>query len=501
MANRSRGVFGGARKFGRAVAILAVVLGTASVLGSTRAAAHTTCSGSGPVNHFTITLPSSPFAATAGTPFTATVTAKDHCNNTVTTYNGSGTLSSNLTSSPNGSQPSGPSTINFTSGISSPSVTAVAAVSNQTATLTFSATGFTPVTTLGFSVNPGPPDHLAFTQQPNVGGSSRWLLKTNGSLTKFAATVTIYDAFGNVATNAPNNKVTLALNQAAGLTGQLGGGSLAPTNGVATFTGLTVDQTDIGYAVTPSYTTLTGPKSAPFSVYLTKADCAGQCTINQLNVDNNTTAQALGNGSFAFLGVATVDFTANGMPAGCQTYAKDIANSPPAPVVVEDTRSALGGALDVTYGISKALLQKLFGSTSGSQFVPICVGARRIALNAATNTTYAVPCDQPYNGQDQTGTGWWGKKLDANGKFDQTQLSQALCDSNPNDPGYGYFWGIIGSFQDRTNSNSSLQIDPTVNPTVTGWSSGSNYRFFTIEFPGSSGAGIFAGVPWDGWMG
>jgi hypothetical protein len=472
------------------------------MFGLAQASARTAaCSGNGPVRYFTLTLPSANFTATAGTAFHPTVTAVTSCGATAVGYNGSGTLSSNLAASPNGTNPTVPSPINFVGGISSPSVIAVKAVSDGSARLTFSASGFTAVQSLGFSVNPGPPDHVEFAQQPNFNTNSSWLLNTkNGSLTQFAATVNIYDAFENLATqeNGPD-KVTLALNQATGLTGQLANGSSKPTDGVAKFTNLTVDQTNIGYTLTASYKSATTATSAPFSVFLTTNQCNGACSINQFNVDPNTTTQVQGNGSFSFLGVATVNPGATGMPPpGCTNYAADVANGAPAPAVVADMRTAVGGTLTVTYGISKTLLQKLFGSTSGSQFVPICVGARRIAL--VGNQVVAVNCNDSLNGQPQTA--WLGKTLDNNGKFVQGSVSPAQCDSTLGDPGYGYWWGIIGSFQDATSSNPALEIDPSINPTVTGWSSGSTYRFFTIQFPASSGgpSSPFANNPWDSWM-
>jgi hypothetical protein len=501
-------------KLGRWAGIVAVVVGVVSILGLSRAAAGTTCGG--PVTGFTIGLAAS--SQKAGTPFTATVTAVNHCGATVTTYAGSGQLSSTLSKSPSpvsatptatdvtGGATTASSilapatvTIHFSGGRSLPSVTAYDAESSKT--LTFSATGFNPVTTSAFTVAPADPNHVEFTQQPNVGGNSSWLLKTGNALTNFGVQVKIYDAYENITQDNGGAKVSLTLNQAAGLTGALSGGSQAPSSGVATFTNLTVDQTDIGYTLTASYENVTTARSAPFSVYLTTQACGGACTIHQFNVDNNTTAQVQGNGSFAFLGVANVDFQAAGLPEGCANYDKAFpSGSAPASVVVAETRTALGGVLDVTYGISKTLLQKLFGSNSGSQFIPICVGARRIALN--NGQTVPVPCNQPYGTDTTPQTGWFGKNLDASGKFDGT-LRQAICENDPNKPGYGYFWSIIGSFQDKTNSNPALEIDPGVNPTVTGWSSGGNYRFFTIEFPASSGLSgtAFANVPWDGWMG
>jgi len=508
-----RTTFGG--RFSREAVVVALAIGVMSVFGLAQASARTACLSNGAVKSFTLTLPNASFAATAGTPFTATVTALTSSGCQATSYNGSGTLTSNLAHAagplPNGTDPTVPSPINFSNGISSPPVTAVKAVSDGSAKLTFTASGFTAVTSPGFSVNPGPPDHVEFSQQPNFNGSSSWLLND-----QFSAQVTIYDRFENVATqeNDPN-AVTLDLNPPApGLGGKVNVGSSVLKNGVDTFTKLTVTQTDLGYTLTASYGNgVTTATSAPFSVYLTKTACGGACSISQFNVDKNTTAQVQGNGSFAFLGVATVDFTASGtlMPDGCQTLAQDYpSGSAPAPVVVADMRTALGGSLDVTYGVSKALLQKLFGSNSGSQFIPICVGARRIALDEH-NQVVAVPCDQPINGQPQTP--WVGKKLDGSGRFDQTLVSPAICDSNfdanrnPLDPGAGYWWAIIGSFQDATNSNPALEIDPSVNPTVTGWTSGTTYRFFTLQFHASSAIGTpaqitaFENVPWDSWAG
>ena len=459
----------------------------------------------GAVDHFQIALPDALFAAVAGTPFAPTITAFDVCGNVATGFDGSGALSSDLDASPNGTQPTVPGTASFDQGVSQPSVTAVDAEAGRT--LTFSSGDHPSVTTPEFAVLPGPADHLEVTQQPLVGGKSSWLLETDNALTQFGAQVTIYDAFGNVATeedgDAAEGQVALTLHQ-KGTSGSLGGTtSVTPTAGVASFSGLTVDASSVGYTVSASYSDgVTGATSDPFDVYLTLNDCAAagtQCGIQQFNVDSDTTTQVQGDGSFAFLGVAKVPFSANGVPAGCQSFAQDETGS--APVVVIDQRSSLSGDLYVTYGISKTLVAKKYGSNKGQQFIPLCVGARRIAFDAGSGTTVPVPCDQPYDGQPQTG--WVGKTLDANGLFVPGSTSPAICDANPSDPGYGYFWGIAGSFQDATAPKRSPRIDPAANPTVTSWTSDTTYRYFTLRFPSGSGpAGSpFADVPWDGYCG
>lgn len=228
--------------------------------------------------------------------------------------------------------------------------------------------------------------------------------------------------------------------------------------------------------------------------FLNFTDCTAQadgCETDQVVVNNNTTTQAqTTSDDFVFIGIDTLDFS-GGYPAGCQTFSTVGA----APMVVVDQRESVAGDVYVTYGIKKTLIQKKYGNTQGQQFIPICAGAQRIRLTSA-GTTEAVPCNQPYDGNAQTG--WIGKTLDA-GSFDQAaEPSEAICD-----PDSGYFVGILGSFQDSTNSNPALVIEPSSNPTVVSWTSDTVYRYFTIRYPASSGPSgtAFDGVPWDGWQG
>jgi hypothetical protein len=506
MAGWLRAVFGD-RRLGRWAAVLALVIGAVSVLGLGPASARITCSGSGPVDHFAFTLPTgSPFAATAGTPFTATVSALNHCNNVVTSFAGSGTLTSNLGNSPNTSAPTVPSPISFSNGVSSPQVTAVAALTTPTATLTFTAEGFAPVTSAGFTVNPGPPDNLAFTQQPNSGGSSTWLLKTGTSLTTFGTQATIYDAFGNVATqeNGPS-KVSLSLVQPSGGTATLGpaaSSSVAPSSGVATFSGLTVDTSNLGYKLNAAYKSgVTGATSASFDILVTRKSCNGNCSTDTAPVGVGEIEQATGSGNFTFLAVAGNYLGPK--PDGCQNFSQLDGQ---VPIVVLEQRTELSGELIAAVGLKISAIKKKFGSNSGQPFVPICVGTKRLTLVSDDSGTHtqAVPCNQPYGTTEQATvanpyhTGWSGKHL-TSGFFDST-LQQAKCDSQS-----GYFFGIVGSFQDYTNADKSRVIDPNNNPTVTGWTTDATntYRVFTIRFPSSStppdAPGSFANVPWDGW--
>ncbi len=74
-----------------------------------------TAGGGNSADHFDVALPSSPFTATAGQAFTATITAKDVCGNTATGYSGSATLSGTLSNAPNGATPTYGSVSSFSS--------------------------------------------------------------------------------------------------------------------------------------------------------------------------------------------------------------------------------------------------------------------------------------------------------------------------------------------------------------------------------------------------
>ncbi|HXD82953.1 MAG TPA: carboxypeptidase-like regulatory domain-containing protein [Rudaea sp.] len=106
------------------------------------------------------------------------------------------------------------------------------------------------------SVNQGPPTKLAFTTQPPSSSVS-------GSV--FAATVSVQDASGNVVTT-DNSNVTIAL--AGGTLGANLAGTLTvqAVNGVATFSGLSVDKAGTGYTLHATDAGLTPADSSAFNI-------------------------------------------------------------------------------------------------------------------------------------------------------------------------------------------------------------------------------------------
>jgi hypothetical protein len=266
-----------------------------------------TAGGGSSADHFDVALPGSPYTATAGQAFTATITAQDVCGNTASGYSGSATLSGTLNNAPNGATPTYGTVSSFSSGVATVSVTAVKAEASRTVTATAgSVTG----TSAAFDVRPGDPASLSFTQQPS-------LTKVNVAISP-AVAVTLYDQFGNVATQASDN-VTLTLahdssDHSAG-DGQLGGtASQTPSAGVATFGDLTVSKSSNRYFLHASYGTLT-QDSAFFDIVNLLIGCGDSgCSGSYDNGLNTVSADVPGkHGTQGFLALS-LDNAAGSVP-------------------------------------------------------------------------------------------------------------------------------------------------------------------------------------------
>lgn len=436
-----------------------------------------TAGGAAAIDHFTIALPSSPFTATAGTSFTPTIEAVDTCGNPTTFSGNLGTLSGNLDSSPNGTAPGYPSPLlSFTNGVATPSVTGYDAESGRT--LTFDP-GFpySSVTSSQFTVAPAAPSSLAFTQQPLVGGSSNWTLNTNGQSTgtptTFGTQVTISDAYGNVATQVHSGSVTLKLDQPAdsssGGGGALNTTSTTPTAGVATFTGLTVSKSGIGYSLTASYGNGVGTATSDlFNIYVSIATCAANtCTQSQVATDGNTVVQATATGGFQFFAVGSFNSSGLSSHLGCQYFNSVYAKAGGGGIFESDVQTGVIGSQTYVYSVPMKLIQAKYGKNVGQQVIPICAGAQRVQVDKTTGNVVPIPCTQNVNG------GWLSEQLDPTGAETGT-LVPAVCD-----PSDGLYWGILPSFQDKGV--------PAGQPIVQSWSSGNiggtNYRSFVVSVP------------------
>ena len=182
-----------------------------------------------------------------------TVTVQDAYGNVATTAIGSVTLG--LTGSPTGVTLSGGGAATLANGVATFGALSVDKVGTYTFTPSTSVSGVTVLPASGsFTVSPGAPSQLVWTQQPSS------ILA--GSTMSPAVTVTVEDAQGNVVTSS-----AAAVSVALSPSGTLGGASTVnAVGGVATFSSLTVTTAGTGYTLVATSTLLPSSVSAPFSV-------------------------------------------------------------------------------------------------------------------------------------------------------------------------------------------------------------------------------------------
>ena len=194
-----------------------------------------------------------PSSVTAGTGFGLQAAIEDAYGNVVTSAGG--IVSVALASNPGGTTLGGTLSATTSNGVATFSgLTLTRAAAGYT--LSVSSSGLAGSTTAALTVTPAAATQLVITQQPPASVALN---------TGFGLIVVIEDAFGNVVTSA-NNTVTLAL--ANNPTGAKLGGTLSvkAKNGVATFTGLTLNKRGSGYTIKVSSTGLTGATTTAITV-------------------------------------------------------------------------------------------------------------------------------------------------------------------------------------------------------------------------------------------
>ncbi len=178
-------------------------------------------------------------------------------------------------------------------------------------TLSATTAGLTSATSAAFDVTPGAASQLAFTVQPSATAA--------GAAITPAIQVTAHDASGNTATGFTGT-VTLAIGTNPPGNGALDGTvSVAAVAGVATFTGVNIDEAGVGYTLTASAGGLTGATSTAFTI---SAGAATQLafTVQPTNANAGaaitpavqvTARDALGNTAATFTGTVTLAIGTN----------------------------------------------------------------------------------------------------------------------------------------------------------------------------------------------
>jgi hypothetical protein len=193
-----------------------------------------------------------PSGLAAGASFGVSFQAQDSVGNPITSFNGPVTLG--LANNPAGDTLGGTLTVNASGGVATFSGLTLTKAALDT--LYASGGGYGWGVTNPITVTPASPSQLVISQQPPA------TVKVSAA---FGLQATIEDPYGNVVTTA-NNLVTVAF--ANNPTGATLGGTLSVTasQGVATFSNLTINKTGSGYTLRVSSSGLTSAVSAVINV-------------------------------------------------------------------------------------------------------------------------------------------------------------------------------------------------------------------------------------------
>jgi hypothetical protein len=243
---------------------------------------------------------SNPGTQTAGTPFTLTLTAKDAYGNTVTSYSGpQSVVFSGPSNSPNNTAPTYPSSVTFSSGVGTASVTLYDAQSTSITASQGGASG----TTNSFTVN-----GLTTTSAFSLSSPS----PTAGS--SFTDTVTATDIYGNLTSGYTGSKALVFTGPSNAPNGQAPAypGTVTFTGGIGTATITLYDAQTT--TLTATFASLTGTSGSftvnpgalsKFTVSNPGAQTAGtpfNVTITALDAWNNTATTYSGSQAIAFSG-------------------------------------------------------------------------------------------------------------------------------------------------------------------------------------------------------
>jgi hypothetical protein len=196
---------------------------------------------------------------TAGTSFTAPLTAHDLYDNVATSYTGAKTITwSALSTSPAPSNqaPSYPvSAVTFSAGASTTTLTATAYAAGANTLTATDAGGKTG--SAGVTVSAAAASKLAITTQPSNA--------TGGATISPSPVVAVEDTYSNVATtNTSNVTMAIGTNPSGGtLSGTL---TVAASAGVATFNSLSINKTGTGYTLVATDGVLTSATSSTFNI-------------------------------------------------------------------------------------------------------------------------------------------------------------------------------------------------------------------------------------------
>lgn len=231
------------------------------------------------------------------------VAIQDSIGNTVTTSSAAVTIA--IANNAGGGTLSGTLTVNAVNGIAIFSNLSINAAGTGY-TLTATSGVLTAATSNGFDIQASTANHLSFFVQPTDA--------TAGASISPAVQVEVQDSFGNRLTNA-GDSITLAIGN------NPGGGTLSGTatvnavNGVATFSGLSIDKAGAGYNLTAS---AAGPLSGTSGTFQINAGSASKLGF-VVQPSNTQAGDATVNAIFPDVQVAIQDSLGNTVTSAAVT--------------------------------------------------------------------------------------------------------------------------------------------------------------------------------------
>ena len=271
----------------------------------------------------------------------------------------------------------------------------------------FSAgTGYDVVTGLGSpranNIVPGVANKLSFTTQP--AGSN-----TAGVVFATQPVITVQDTVGNTVTSS-NFSVSISITSGTGTSGAVLSGNTTVTavNGIAAFSGLSIDKPGSGYTLSAASSGLTGAASVSFTVVLgpsskliisgytspATAGIAGSFTVTAQDAGGNTITSYTGTVHFTSSdtqAILPVNYTFISSDQGTHTFSATFKTSGTQSITATDTvMSTINGAQSgITVNPSTATQISVETAASGSGSVV----ATRNVTSGSSITVYAVTRD------------------------------------------------------------------------------------------------------------
>jgi hypothetical protein len=235
-------------------------------------------------------------------------------------------------------------------------------------------------------------------------------------------------------------------------------------HGVATFPNLKSAFTGSAFTLRASATGLqpTPDSDPPFNISIDGKPCdpSASCSLSNELLGGRTDSRldVSASGGLTFLGVNPYSYDPTSQLCGPNFVHVAGATG------FEEFHGGVPSGLKVTYYVNQKSIDATYGKNVGAQYLPICAGTFKVVDGVIT------PCTN-YNDTSDS-TGWPADEIDSTGRFTGA-IVNAICRSD------GRYWGIVPSFQDKT--------DPAAGPTTVSWGSkiidGVTYRSFTMAVP------------------